>query len=229
MVSLVETLKKKYGVSHVYRYAGYADDSRERNFVVAIENAAVRNHLIPSYLFTIVIGEGFGFWIDINYGPHHINLGNHVDGFDSLGLDHFDSDFFRIKRFLPKDYNRGDEFTGHTAMNEQYHTVQTAGFKNAIAGIQGVSATLAHRKTRFLKNSEDLGYIKKYGQPTEDQLAFWLYVYYQGEGRARKYLQSNAGYMYTTPPPVNMTQIKRLALERVASWRYVQSKKLFSR
>ena len=128
MVSLVDTLKKKYDVDYVYRYAGYADDSRERNIVVAIENASKRNHLIPSFVFTIAIGEGFGLWIDINYGPHNVNIGNPVDGFDSLGLDHFDSDFFRVKRFLPNDFNRGDEFTGQTNTNEQFNTVQSAGF-----------------------------------------------------------------------------------------------------
>lgn len=229
MVSLVNALKKKYNIKHVYRYAGYADDSRERNIVLIIENAASRNRLIPSFVFTIAIGEGFGQWIDINYGPRHVTVSNRINGFESLGLDHFNSDFTRVKRYLPKNFNRGDEFTGRTAINEKNHTVQSAGFKNATAGLQGLSATLAHRKKVFLQHCKDFGYIKKYGQPTPDQMAFWLYVYFQGEGRARSYLRSNVGYKYTKSPPSKMTQIKRLALERVASWRYVKSKRLFSR
>jgi hypothetical protein len=61
-----------------------------------------------------------------------------------------------------------------------------------------------------------------------DQVACWIYVYFQGEDRAKKYMESNDGYDYSRAAPSNMAQIRKLALEHVAAWKYIQSKKIFS-
>jgi hypothetical protein len=219
---------KQFNVKKVYRWSGYVDDKREQNVVTIIENAAKLNNLIPSFLCTIAIGEGFGLWIDDNYGAHSVNVNNPVDGFGSLGLDHFGSDFNRTKKYLPKDYNEGDEFTKDSAVNEHGNDVQTALFKNVKSGIQALSGTLALRKQIFLNHSRLFGYIKSFGNPNNEQLAFWLYVYFQGEGRAKKYLELNKNFDYSQKAPSYMIQIQHLSLERLAAWKYLQSKKIFS-
>lgn len=228
MPNLTQKLKQQFGVKKIYRWNGYVDDKREKNVVSIIEKAAKRNKLIPSYLCTLAIGEGFGLWIDDNYGPKSVNVNNPVDGFENLGLDHFSADFNRTKKHLPNDYNKGDEFTTSTAINEHNKTVQSAKFKNVEAGIQAFSATLALRKDIFFNHSRQLGYIKSVGNPSSEQEAFWIYVYFQGEGRAKKYLQSNKNYDYSNKAPSSMLQIQRLALERVAAWKYMQSKSIFT-
>jgi hypothetical protein len=196
-----------------------------------MEDAAKFTGLTPSFLYTIAIGEGLGLWIKDKYDPvtpHKVRIQDSINGFDHLGVDHFYADFARTKKYLPIDYNAGDEFSLSVNMNEQLNTVQSAEFKDLKSGVQALAATLALRKTTFLNHCNTLNYIKNLGKPTTDQLHFWIYVYFQGEGRARKYLTSNAGYNFSAMPLSNMTQIRKLALERVAAWKYVQSKKLFS-
>jgi hypothetical protein len=225
---LTSLLMKQFNVKKVYRWGGYVDDEREQNVVTIIEKAAKLNSLIPSFLCTIAIGEGFGLWIDDNYGADSVNVDYPVDGFGSLGLDHFGSDFNRTKKYLPDDYNKGDEFTQESAINEHGDTVQSAVFKNVKAGIQALSITLALRKQIFLSHSKLFGYIKSLGNPNNEQLAFWLYVYFQGEGRAKKCLELNKNYDYSQKAPSFMFQIQQLSLERLAAWKYLQSKRIFS-
>jgi len=228
MPDIALKLKQKLAIDRVYRWSGYVDDKREENVVRIIENAAKLNSLVPSYLCTIAIGEGFGLWIDDNYGPNTVNVDKSIDGFEYLGLDHFGADFSRTKKFLPKDYNRGDEYEDSTAINEHGKEVTSGKFKNVKSGIQALSATLALRMRLFYNNSKQLGYINKYGKPNSEQEAFWIYVYFQGEGRAKGYLQSNAGFDFMKKAPSYMQQVNRLARERVAAWKYLQSKKIFS-
>ena len=231
MTDLITQLKKDYGITKVYRWSGYANDPREKNVVKIMEDAAKFTGMIPSFLYTIAIGEGLGLWIKDKYDPvtpHNVRVQDSINGFNNLGVDHFYADFARTKKFLPNDYNVGDEFSLSVNMNEQSNTVQSAEFKDLKSGVQALAATLALRKTTFLNHCTTLNYIKKLGNPSSDQIHFWIYVYFQGEGRAKKYLTANAGYDFSTTPPANMTQIRKLALERVAAWKYVQSKKLFS-
>ncbi len=223
---LIKKIKKKYKVSKVYKWYGYVNDKREKNVVKIIEDVASELSIIPSYLCTIAIGEGLGLWIDDNYDskkPHNVIINNKINGFDYLGVDHFSSDFNRVKKFLPKDYNIGDEFTEQERTNEHGQQVMSSVFKNLKSGIYAIGSVLAHRKELLINKGIKLNY----NNPNEDEIAYWMYVYFQGEGRAGDYLESNDDFDYTKKPPINMRQIKRLSLERVASWRYMQSKSIF--
>jgi hypothetical protein len=228
MPDIALKLKQIFAIDRVYHWNGYVDDQREANVVRIIENAAKLNSLVPSYLCTIAIGEGFGLWIDDNYGPKTVNVDNAIDGFEYLGLDHFGADFNRTKKYLPKGYNKGDEYEDSNAVNEHGQEVKSGKFKNVKSGLQALSATLALRKQLFYNNSKQFGYLKALGKPNSEQEAFWIYVYFQGEGRAKGYLKSNSGYDYMKKAPPFMQQVNRLARERVAAWRYLQSKKIFS-
>lgn len=231
MTDLITKLKKDYGVNKVYRWSGYANDKREKKVVNIVEDAAKFAGLSPSFLYTIAIGEGLGLWVARKYDavvPYEVRVQDSIDGFSYLGVDHFDADFNRTKKYLPKNFNIGDEYTATSNINEHGNTVQSGNFKNLKSGIQGLAATIALRKNVFLSHCKSLGYIKTDGKPNADQIAFWIYVYFQGEGRAKKYLESNGGYDYSKAAPSNMAQIRKLALERVAAWKYVQSKKIFT-
>ncbi|MBL3659111.1 hypothetical protein, partial [Fulvivirga sediminis] len=112
-----------------------------------------------------------------------------------LGTDDFGSEFVRYKKYLPKSYNEGSseadllhdaEFIQDTRINELGQQTQSALFKDLESALWAFGATLAHRKDRFLAKAKALGY----GNPTEDQLAYWTYVYYQGEGNAARWLQA---------------------------------------
>lgn len=143
MPDLTLKLKRRFGVSKVYHRSGYVNDPRQENIVNIIESAAKLNRLIPSYVCTIAIGEGFGLWIDDNYGPKAVNIDKSIDGFEYLGLDHFGADFNRTKKYLPEDYNRGDDYEDSNAVNEHGLEVQSAGFKNVKSGIQALHIVCA--------------------------------------------------------------------------------------
>ncbi len=71
------------------------------------------SHFTPSFLYTIAVGEGLGLWIDANYAsnaPHNVMVENEVSGFDALGTDHFAGDITRLKKYLPADFNEGNEY-----------------------------------------------------------------------------------------------------------------------
>jgi hypothetical protein len=121
MPDLIEQLKREFAVKHVRKWNGYVDDGREQEVVTIVEDAAKATALNPSFLATIAIGEGLGLWIDANYDPmppHKVKIGNSIDGYGALGVDHFASDFTRTRKYLPKDYNEGDEFFTREAENE---------------------------------------------------------------------------------------------------------------
>ncbi len=231
MATLVQELKKKYGVSKVYKWSGWADQKREKVIVDIMERVAKSNQLSPSFLYTIACGEGFGLLVDLLYKGSTVNVNNPVSGFGALGLDHFSSDFNRVKKYLPSDFNKDDEFWVIKDINEKGEVVFSADFKNVESGILGLSATLKHREMlflahgRLLKDSEG----NPLKAPDEDQKVFWTYVYFQGEGRALKYLNQNGDYDYSRNAPAQMKQIRQLSLERLAAWKYIQAQHLFSK
>jgi len=230
MVDLIDQLKQEFAVKRVYKWNGYVDDGREKEVVKIMEDAAKSSGLIPSFLGTIAIGEGLGLWIDSNYNPvppHEVQTGKSIDGFNHLGVDHFTADFARTRKYLPKDYNEGDEFTMRQTRNEKNELVSSAVFKDLKSGIQALGATIRLRRDAFRSHGATLKYAKP-GQPTVEQEAFWIYVYFQGEGRAQKYLKANGGYDYAKASPIDMREVRRLSLERVAAWKFIQSKKIFS-
>lgn len=232
--SLLESIDNKlkissiYGGFKVFEWIGYINDERETNVVQLIENTCITIPSIsPTLLYTIAAGEGLILWIDSNYDtnpPYNVLIQNTIDGFVYLGTDDFGSDFFRYQQFLPDNYNEGDEFTTYNTTNEHGETVISANFKNLESGLLGIGSVIAHRKNKFITDALDLGY----NNPNIDQIVYWTYVYFQGEGRAKTYLSSNKGFDYTKSAPSNMRQVRKLALERLATWRYIKINNYFT-
>lgn len=222
-------ISRIYGNRKVYEWTGYINDSREANVVQLIEDTCVTiPSIFPSLLYTIAAGEGLILWIDSNYDPsppHNVMINNRINGFNYLGTDDFGGDFARYQPFLPSSYNEGDEFDIYYATNELGQQVVSADFKNLESGLLGIGAVIAHRKNKFISDASDLGYIN----PNIDQTVFWTYVYFQGEGRAKSYLTANNGFDFTKQSPANMREIRRLALERLATWRYIKTKNILSK
>lgn len=223
-------LKKKYNARKVYRWLGYANSPNEKPFADLVNSIAKTLGVFPSYFYTIAIGEGLGKkYLDIttNFDSNgNVIIDKRMSGLIHFGLDDFGDDYSRIKKYLPSDYNKGDEFedaVGSRPDDFGRKVVNTAFFKDLESGLEGFGAILVHRRDLFLKHAKEFGYKS----PNEDQTAYWNYCYFQGEGRAKRYLEDNKGLDYKIAAPVNMKEIKQLALERVATWRYVQMNKIF--
>lgn len=225
-----QELAKKYKARKVYRWLGYADEEREQPLVNLITQVANSLNIAPSYFYTIAIGEGLGkkyVGIDAYYKHGVLRTDLAICGLNDLGLDDFGDDFPRVKNFLPNDYNEGDEFfkaKGKRPKDFGRKIVNTASFKDLESGLEAFGAILKHRRELFLSHTKQLNL----GKPTEDQIAFWNYCYFQGEGRAKMYLKQY-GLDFSKTPPVNMKEVKELSLERLATWRYVQMNNLFER
>ncbi len=225
-----ERLKNQYGARKVYRWLGYADDPTEKIVVDLVKHYSSTLNIEVSYFYTIAIGEGLGDeYLNLPYARDKkglIRSDQSLSGLRVFGVDDFSDDFPRVKKYLPSDYNEGDEFykiEGHRPQDFGRKKVNTAIFKDLESGLEGFGAILRHRRDIFLREAKQFGYPT----PTEDQIAYWNYCYYQGEGRARRYLEYNGGLDYTKPAPINMREIQQLALERLATWRYVQYYNLF--
>lgn len=203
-------------------------NSREANVVQLLESTCVTiPSIFPTLLYTIAAGEGLILWIDANYDPtppNNVMINNRINGFNYLGTDDFGGDFSRYQPFLPTTYNEGDEFDIYNATNELGQPVISADFKNLESGLLGIGAVIAHRKNKFLTDATGLGY----SNPNIDQIVFWTYIYFQGEGRGKNYLIANKGFDFAKEAPLNMRDIRRLALERLATWRYIKISNLLS-
>lgn len=228
-----EALKNRYNARHVFRWLGYADEDKEKPLVDIITKIAKRLNVKPSFLYTYAIGEGLG--------KKHLSKATNYDsttgilrtdaptsGLNHFGVDDFGDDYSRamVKKHLPKDYNEGDEFfvaKGHRPNDFGRKEVNTAFFKDLESGFEGFAAILLHRRDLFITHARQLGYPN----PNEDQIAFWTYCYFQGEGRAKRYLIYNKGLDYNKPPISDMKEVKELALERLATWRYIEMNNLF--
>ena len=232
-----DELKLRYKARKVFGWSGYADDPKEKPLADLIERIAKERNFIPSYLYTIAIGEGLGFnYVDIlsNYSPDPadpkeklLRTDKPINGFQALGVDDFSDDFPRVKKYLPSDYNEGDEFTKKTIRRKEWGKtiVNSAEFKDLESALYGFAAILAHRRDLFLKHAKEFKYVSI----TEDQQAYWTYIYFQGEGRGRQYLKANLSADYGKAAVSSMKEVKQKSLERLATWRYVQTKKIFSK
>ncbi|WP_346882966.1 hypothetical protein [uncultured Algibacter sp.] len=225
-----EGLKKQYGARKVFRWLGYADGNNEKALVDYINTIAIGLNIPPSYFYTIAIGEGLGkkhLDLDTSFDAKgNLRTDQTMSGLSHFGLDDFGDDFSRVKKYLPNDYNSGDEFdtvVGSRPNDFGRKTVNTAIFKDLESGLEGFGAILKHRRDLFLSHAKAFNYPA----PNADQIAFWNYCYFQGEGRAKRYLHDNKGLDYNNAAPANMKEVKQLALERLATWRYVQMNKLF--
>ncbi len=248
-VSQKEILRKKYEAWKVLGVSGYVNFEEEELAKDLIEEIAKNYGFIPSYFATIILTEGLGIWyLDdptaySSSPPFHIRNDKIINGFMGAGTDDFGSEFIRYKKYLPTDYNEGysdsdlrsgAEFRKKTEINEKGEKVVSAIFSNMESMIWACGATLAHRREIFFKAVKDFGYPK----PSEDELAYWNYVYYQGEGKARRWLEEAGGLNIFYRNTLNskgykITKHKRdandVALSNLASWRYLQTAKIFSK
>ncbi|WP_340199088.1 hypothetical protein [Ascidiimonas sp. W6] len=244
-----EEIRKHYQAWKVIAVAGYVNEERESLAKEIIEKVALENGFIPSYFATIVLTEGLGItYLDLassysKTAPYNLRNDIIVEGYQLGGVDDFGYHFKdRYKKYLPKSFNEGfsksdlksgAEFMKVYQSNERGESIVTADFNNMESLIWACGATLAHRRDLFLKHVAQLGYSK----PSEDQLAYWTYMYYQGEGRAYKSLKNNGLDIFkinsTLASNRTITKEQRdpndVALSNLASWRYLQEFKIFSR
>ncbi len=231
-------IKEEYNTYYGQRpkaYAGYVDEPSEKNIVTLFESIGKKLSISPSYLFTIACGEGLSQeYLDEITSPYYDANGNllteaAISAFIVFGLDFFSSpkEFPRFKKYLPDDYNEGDEYTPHMAPRDERYgkeIVPSAIFKNLESGVEGFGAVLAHRIELFNKQRKKLGY----STPTEDEKAYWHYAYYQAEGDANRALEANKGYSFLTHQAAASPEVHRLCLERVATWRYLLAFNIFT-
>ncbi len=222
-----------YYNARVSTYEGYANEPREKAIVNIVEEVSLFVNINPSYLYTIAVGEGLGsqyldFMFDSKTGMLVTDV--EVDGFQNLGLDFFsvNSEISRVKKYLPSNFNENDEYKIYQVeRNEKYgeEIVPSATFKDLESAMYGFAAVLKHREELFLRACKQLGYTR----PTEDEKAYWTYYYFQGEGQAYQVLSHNKGLNIFNNISVSRQSVHKKALERVASWRYVQHFNIFSK
>ncbi|NER18528.1 hypothetical protein [Spongiivirga citrea] len=248
-LEIKKDLQDQYGAWKVLAVAGYVNSPEEKLARDLIEDVAKINNFIPSYFATIILTEGLGIdYLDHDYNYRTDSAGNKVirndielSGFDVGGLDDFGSEYPRYKKYLPSwfdqgsnsgDFSTGSEFYSKSETNERNETVLSAQFSNMESVIWACAATLSHRRDLFQKHRKNLGYPA----PTEDQLAYWNYIYYQGEGQAKRWLIQVGGLdifgLNGILPAKTVTKKNRnahdVALSNLASWRYLQTFKIFS-
>lgn len=227
-----EEYRRKYG-QKPRAYAGYADEPREQEVVRIIEKVAKPLGIYPSFLFTIAVGEGLG-WLYLDL-PSSFDKNNKlitdekINAFQTLGMDFFGSplEYPRFEKYLPKDFNEGDEYEVFMAERDEKYgkeIVPSAIFKDLESAIEGIGAVLAHRIELFEKKYKHLGYPK----PTDDEKAYWYYAFYQAENDAERALAANKNFDFLNHQAAQSQQVHQLALERVASWRYLLAFNIFT-
>jgi hypothetical protein len=197
----------------------------------AFEEEGTRVGIAPSELFTIAMGEGLGFVFD-----EGVDEKSKISGFGRLGTDHFSSGFNKYKKYLPADYNRGDEFEEEIDKNEKGQIVKSAAFKNLRVGLTAFAAVYKFHRQLAINYGNDLGYP----QPTPDQLHFWSYYFFQmpyGEKpwhampalkKAGSWDFTKMKFDKTSSHPSYTSDFPSLCYKRVATWRYIKSKGIFS-
>lgn len=245
-----QELKDKYEAWKVLAVAGYVNSPEEALAKKIIEDVALKMSFKASYFATIVLTEGLGssyLGHDFNFTktkPKTVRNDTIVPGYELGGVDDFGFHFKdRYKKYLPKSFNEGfsdydlkhnnAEFKKISQTNERGENIVTANFSNMESLIWACGATLAHRRDLFIKHYKSLGYTK----PSEDELAYWTYMYYQGEGRAYKALKNNGGFnIFGINAKHSASRIvtkdtrdpNDVALSNLASWRYLQWANVFS-
>lgn len=249
-LEIKKDLQDQYDAWRVMAVAGYVNSPEEKLAKDIIEEVALYYNFIPSYFATIVLTEGLGIlYLDIssNYSttaPYGIRNDIQVEGYQLGGVDDFGFHFEdRYKKLLPNHWNEGAsandlqngaEFMKVYQTNEKGESIVTANFNNMESIIWACGATLANRRSLFKRDLRSLGY----GKPSEDEMAYWNYMYYQGEGRAFRALKAagsfdimfiNRGYSPNRVITQDNREPNDVALSNLASWRYLQTFNIFSK
>lgn len=125
--------------------------------------------------FTIAFNEGCQIYMDKHYGK---KFTVYMDGFRYLGIDDFKTYYDTLKTLglLRPDFEEGvnKDFQWNEEQNEWDWVLFSADFKDLYTGLEAQAALWDYMKTQVLY------YGKKYGYktPTNDQLLFWSYLFY---------------------------------------------------
>jgi hypothetical protein len=212
----------QYGVEP-YEWAGYLNRSGGAAIMNIYNTLGHSGNTSSSELYTLSVGEGFYF---AHLSPNGYDLNKTVNGFNALGVDHFGSERDNLVAggYLSSSFNLGDEYELDSRGNEWGQTVSSAKFNNIRSGLTAFSAVMNRRRDLVTNHGADFGY----GAPTEDQLFFWTYYYFQGEGRGQKFLRDNGSWdisgMNFDVSSKNPKGVGSLSYRRLATWRYIQLK-----
>jgi hypothetical protein len=116
-----------------------------------------------------------------------------ISGFVALGLDDFMTEMNAprepLSKFLPAGYDpKKAQEVRH--INEKGREVRSAEFADLKTALQALLAMLKRRRTLFEQDAKAAGYAT----PTEEELVYWTYVYFNfGEFGGKQQLQKFKG------------------------------------
>ncbi|MFS0518430.1 hypothetical protein ACEYW6_27445 [Nostoc sp. UIC 10607] len=100
-----------------------------------------------------------------------------ISGFDYLGLDDFMTELNAsrepLRRFLPGGFDL-TQVSPLDRTNEKGRVVHSGKFPNLKMAIQALAAMLKRRRKLFLEDAKQ----NEYTTPTNDELVYWTYVYF---------------------------------------------------
>ncbi|WP_242040958.1 DUF4157 domain-containing protein [Leptolyngbya sp. FACHB-261] len=116
-----------------------------------------------------------------------------ISGFDYLGLDDYETELSNkrapLTTFLPPSFDRS-KVRPLTEINEKGRAVKSGDFPNLTMAIQALAAMMKRRRKLF----QDDAKIRGYTAPTQDELVYWTYVYFNvGEFGAQQQLEQHKG------------------------------------
>lgn len=212
-----DRIEKKYGVQPK-RWDGWADEPKEESIRTVFQAVSRQVGVPSSYIYTVAIGEGMNLWLDGVLTNGVYDLKKEVDGYAYAGLDHFSSDFERVKSYLPANYKKSEDFREHATQNEQGTSVKSAVFTSFSSAMYGLGAIIRHRQELVKTDATALNL-----KLDEDNLFYWTYAYFvDGEADGRRDLEKTRGvYREST-----RNAVKARCIDRLATWRYLQAREL---
>lgn len=124
-----------------------------------------------------------------------IRIDRPVSGFNALGLDTFFTELNYttqpLRSFFPPGFLE-TQLTEVSRVNEFGTSVRSANAPNLRIGLQALLSMLSRRRALFLEDARNLGYP----QPTNEEIVYWTYVYYNtGPGnRSNPASSGDGGY-----------------------------------
>jgi hypothetical protein len=154
-----------------------------------------------------------------------VDTNKSLSGFAVLGTDDFMTDMAAkrepLTKYLPSGFDKS-KATEIKRTNEKGREVRSAQFSDLKTGLQGMSAMLKRRRALFLEDAKANGY----GTPTEEEIIFWTYLYYNpGEFAGKEQLTKYKGKRKLSDWITKGEYPK--ALMRVHSYRMLKAMKLF--
>jgi hypothetical protein len=168
-------IQAKYG-ARPYRRASRIDDYDKKfsdMFIQLEANSKLKTSRFE--YFTLAFNEGCHIWMDKHYGkPYNV----YMDGFRYLGIDEFKYyiDTLKSLQLLRNDFNEGfdKDFVWNEEENEWDWITTSADFKDLYTGLEAQAAIWDYMKLQVKHFGKKYGYKT----PTNDQLIFWSYLFY---------------------------------------------------